>query len=250
MDTAELIAATQDLRAMVGLKEDPIAFFYSDRQPDGYRPTEGKWSCLVAHLARARRGETVFFDVEHYGCGGSGYYLGYTPPLPHIDAFVSTGIPGEMEGERYKKSPALMREYRETHPPRQNPPAYAVFKPVPALALDERPEVILYFATADELSGLVFLANYPRADEAVVCAFASGCGGLVTRPLNEAQHQPPRAVLSLFDPSARPFVPATELSFSAPVAMWEEMLENRVESFLGTPTWAKVRQRLTKLRGE
>ncbi|MDH7570968.1 MAG: DUF169 domain-containing protein [Armatimonadota bacterium] len=246
MTSRELISATRGLREMLGLREDPLVFFYTDHQPEGYRPSGDGRACLVALLGRARRGETVYFDREHFGCGGAGYYLGFAPPSPTIDEFVSTGIPGKMEGEHYKKSPDLVRRYREENQVGPAPAAYAVFKPIGALTDEERPQVVLSFVTPDELSGLVMLANYARAEDAVVAVFSSGCGGLVTRALKEAHHAPPRAVLGMFDPSARPFVPAHELSFSAPIPLWEEMLAHYQESFLKTATWAKVRERIRK----
>lgn len=244
METSELIAATADLRELVGLKEEPLAFFYSDREPEGYRPTEGIWECLVANLPRALQGETVYVDKGHYGCGGCGYYLGFIPPSPQVDYFVSTGIPGQMEGERYKKSPELVRMYRESNAIQPAPAPYAVFKPVLKLAAEEHPEVVICFGSADELAGLVGLANYHRVEDAVICPFGSGCGSAVARPLVEARTEQPRAVLGMFDPSARPFLPPDHLSFAAPVALWTEMLENARESFLQRGAWAKVRKRL------
>ncbi|MBI3944744.1 MAG: DUF169 domain-containing protein [Armatimonadetes bacterium] len=246
MNTSELIAATADLQQRLGLREGLLAFLWSDAEPKGYRlPAAGTQACIIGALPRARRGQTVYCDKEHFGCGGCGYYLGFAPPRPTIDAFVSTGIPGQMEGEHYKKSPELVRRMREANPPPVPPARFAVFKPVAGLAPDERPEVIFYFGNGDELSGLVSLANYDRADDAVACVFASGCGTLITRPLNEAKRDLPRAVLGLFDPSARPCVGMEELSFSAPLALWEQMLINAPESFLTTETWARVRGRLT-----
>lgn len=246
MNTLELIHATADLRQRIGLREGPLAFLWSDQEPEGYRlPSSDTHVCLIHALARTRRGQTVYADKEHYGCGGCGYYLGFTPPRPTIDQFVSTGIPGQMAGERYKKTPELVRVLREANPPPVPPARFAVFKPVARLTAEERPEVIFVFGNGDEMAGLVCLANYDRDDDAVVCAFGSGCGTLITRPLNEAKRQPPRAVLGLFDPSARPGVGADELTFAAPLALWEQMLTNAPESFLITETWAKIRQRLT-----
>lgn len=244
MDVPSLIAAAADLRERIGLREELLGFFYSDRQPDGYRVPGGQQICLIAALAHARRGETVYCDQEHFGCRGCGYYLGFTPPAPYIDQFVSTGIPGQMAGEHYKKSPDLVRRYREGNAPQPAPAAYAVFKPVSRLAPDERPEVLFTFASPDELAGLVCLANYARPEDAVLCTFGSGCGTLITRPLLEARRDPPRAILGLFDPSARPCVPADRLTFSAPLVVWEEMFANAAESFLKTGTWSKVRRRI------
>jgi hypothetical protein len=90
----------------------------------------------------------------------------------------------------------------------------------------------------------VGLAGYARGEDAVIVPFGAGCSTIVTYPLAEARRDPPRAVLGMFDPSARPYLAADELSFAVPLAMWEEMLGNAEESFLITPTWAKIRNRI------
>ena len=112
--------------------------------------------------------------------------------------------------------------------------------------------MIICFAGADELTGLVGLAGYARAEDAIICPFGPGCGVMVSRALEEGRTAQPRGVLGLFDPSARPCVRADELSFSAPLALWVEMLGNAEESFLQTKTWATVRRRVekTNLRGQ
>ncbi|HHX40512.1 MAG TPA: DUF169 domain-containing protein [Armatimonadetes bacterium] len=245
MDVPELVAATARLKGMIGLRSEPLAFFYSDREPDGWRPPEGKWSCMVGALARAQRGGIVYFDKEHYGCGGCGVYLGFCEPAENLTYFVSTGIPGKLEGEHYKKSPELVEAAMRQNDVRPAPAKYAIFKQVAVLEEDEQPDVILCFANGDELAGLVFLAGYAREEDAAIVPFSSGCGSIVARPLCEGRRPLPRAVLGMFDPSARPCVRADELTFAAPVALWEEMLHNAAESFLKTPTWAKVRARIT-----
>ncbi|MGQ9730121.1 MAG: DUF169 domain-containing protein [Candidatus Zipacnadales bacterium] len=244
----DLRVATAELRERIGLRAEPLAFFYTDRRPDGYCPEPDQWACVVAVLGRARRGETVYFDRHHFGCGGGGYYLGFCPPRPGIAEFVSTGIPGEMEGERYKQSPELVSTLLETYAAPPAPANYAVVKLVSELAEDESPAVVICFVTPDELAGLVFLAGFGRSDEAVICPFSSGCGSLITHPLLEAQRAQPRAVLGLFDPSARPFVAEDELSFAAPQNLWLEMLQNAPRSYLTTDTWSKLRERIMRRR--
>lgn len=250
MDLLDLKQRSARLSQMIGLQQEPVAFLYSEAKPDGYCPSEGRHECVFALIRRVRRGETVYFDKAHFGCRGGGYYLGFCPPSPTVAEFVSCGIPGELEGEHYKKSPDLVRAAQQACPVRPAPAPYAVFRPLSALADGEVPLVIACFVTPDELAGLVFLAGYARADDAVHVPFSSGCGSLVTWPLNEADGPEPRATLGLFDPSARPFVPAGELSFATPLALWDEMLHNADESFLKTPTWAKLRRRIIRDAGE
>jgi uncharacterized protein (DUF169 family) len=246
METGELLEATQRLAEMIPLRTPPLAFFYVDRVPEATKLPTGARTCVVAMLAHARRGATVAVARDNFGCGGGGYYLGFCSARPEIAEFVSTGIPGKMEGEHYKQSPDLVRAYQAHNPVRPAPADYAVCKPVSALAPTETPEVIVCLGMPDELSALVGLANYAREDDAVITPFGSGCNSLFSRPLLEATQPQPRAVLGLFDPSARPYVESEELSFAAPLALWEEMVGNAGESFLKTVTWEVLRKRIER----
>lgn len=244
MNTAELVSASRQLSEIIPLRNPLLAFFYSDEQPPEALVPVGESNCVVGLARRARQGRPAAFSRERFGCRGGGYYLGFCPPWPGLEQFVSTGIPGEMAGEHYKQSPELVRAYmaHTTSPPAPGP--YAVFKPLAMLAEDEQPLVIIYLGIADELSGLVGLANFARAEDAVIAPFGSGCSSIVTKPLLEAQTPQPRAVLGMFDPSARPFVAREELSFAAPRSLWEEMVRGVGESFLQTETWSQVARRL------
>jgi hypothetical protein len=50
----------------------------------------------------------------------------------------------------------------------------------------------------------------------------------------------------MFDVSARPFVPKETLTFALPMNKFLRMIENMEESFLITPSWRKVQDRLTR----
>jgi len=248
MTTSELRERTARLQEMIGLRQEPLALLFSDTEPDGYRPSGEKWSCVIGTLARARRGETVYFDADHMGCPGGACYLGFTPPSPMVPHLVSTGIPGKVPAERYKKSPETVKAWLDANPSPSAPTRFVVFKPVTALADDETAEVIICYASPDELAGLHFLAGFARSEDAVVTPFGSACGTIVARPLVEGERDEPRAVLGMFDPSGRPFVKADELTFAAPTALWVEMLGNADESYLTTETWETLRKRIG--RGE
>jgi hypothetical protein len=63
-------------------------------------------------------------------------------------------------------------------------------------------------------------------------------------PYLETSSNRPRAVIGMFDVSARPFVPQNTLTFSVPMNKFVMMTENMEESFLITPSWAKVQKRI------
>ena len=244
MDHTNLIARTARLRELIGLRHEPLAFFYTDHEPAGFTPPVRDSGCLVPVLTRARHGETVYFDAQTIGCRGGMYYLGFCEARPEIAQFVTTGIPGKMEGERYKASPEVFRAHVAAHPVAPAPARYAVFTPVSSLLLSQEPAVIICFAGPDELAGLGWLAGFARSDDALIAPFGAGCGTLVAYPLAEAQRELPHAILGGFDPSARPYLAPDELSFAVPLALWEEMLGNAEESFLTRPSWAKIRSRI------
>ena len=168
-------------------------------------------------------------------------------PMPNIEYFLSCGIPGQMEGERYIKTPELAREYFKRMKPRPAPARYCVFKPIEQFKEDERPEIVVFFASPDILSGLFTLANYAlERTDAVHAPFGSGCGTLLTHPLKEAEKEDPRAVLGMFDVSARPMVEKDVLTLSMPYAAFLKLVENVSGNFLQMESWKKVVKRIRK----
>ena len=106
----------------LGLTEQPLGVFYTYREPaEGITPQGKGHVCIFALLNRVRQqGQTAYFDENHTGCDGGAYYMGFRPsPRPKIEYFLSCGIPGEMEGERYIKTPELAREYFSSTRPRR-----------------------------------------------------------------------------------------------------------------------------------
>jgi uncharacterized protein (DUF169 family) len=236
---------------MLGLKESPLGIYYTNDQPVGKTPkagmTPGVHHCMIALLKRARHhGETVYFDKEHVGCAGGAYYMGFLEsPMPNIEYFLSCGIPGQMEGERYIKTPGLAREYFIRVKPRPAPARYCIFKSIEQFQGNERPEIVVFFAPPDMLSGLFTLANYAlERTDAVHAPFGSGCGTMLTHPLKEAERENPRAVLGMFDVSARPMVEKDVLTLAMPYAVFVKLLENVSGSFLQTESWKKVLRRI------
>ncbi len=227
----------------------PIAFWYADDPgaTDGapVAPAKGH-RCLFADLSRVRQGHDLRFDAATVGCQGGRRYLGFTREVaPDFAYFLSCGSPGGREGERYKKSPELVREYEKRVPDFDAPSRYAVFKRFDRLADGDDPAVVIFFAPPDVLSGLFTLANYAEAElDGVICPFGAGCGSIAKYPFLENSAPRPRAVLGTFDVSARPYVGGTELTFAVPMRKFESMVDDMDESFLATKSWKAIRQRL------
>ena len=229
--------------------ELPITFYYTN---DAGRVERVKapavHQCLIGVLARVREGQSLCFGGDSIGCGGGKRYTGFTQEMrPNFEYFLSCGIPGEMEGERYKKSPELVREVMKRMPQFEAPAKFIVFKRWDRLEESDNPEVVIFHARPDVLSGLFTLANYEEADlNGVFTPFSAGCGSMVLHPYLEKDSERPRGVIGMFDVSARPYVKKDELTFAAPMPKFHRMVDNMEESFLITSSWGKVRKRLGK----
>lgn len=227
--------------------EWPVAFYYADDEPPaaeaGIPPAH---RCLIGALAPVRAGQTWRLSSATPGCVGGKRYTGFSTTLrPKFEYFLSCGIPGELEGERYKKSPELVRAFLQRQPPFEAPGKYLVFKRWDMLQAGDQPVALIFFAPPDVLSGLFTLANYDEDDLlAVIAPMGSGCASIIQYPLRESQSDHPRAVLGMFDVSARPHVPGGTLTFTIPWQKFTRMVANMDESFLITGSWAAVRARL------
>ncbi|MGA7104059.1 MAG: DUF169 domain-containing protein [Candidatus Deferrimicrobiaceae bacterium] len=105
-----------------GMAEYPVLFRYTDSLPEGtLLPPEATRVCVFALLAKTRaEGRPVALSASHHGCAGGGYYLGFLDqPREGIEYFLSCGVAGKMEGERYLKTPDLARAYFARVPARR-----------------------------------------------------------------------------------------------------------------------------------
>lgn len=228
--------------------ELPITFYYTDEEGYGEKVKPGSVArCVIGALAKVREGKSLCFDVDGIGCPGGKRYLGFTDTLmPDFKYFLSCGIPGKLEGERYKKTPEMVEEYMQKHVPAMKAPGrYIVFKRWEMLDESDNPEVVIFFARPDVLSGLFTLASYDEAEQNMVFApFGSGCSTIVQYPYLEKDSERPRGVIGMFDISARPFVPADTLTFATPLSKFIRMIDNMEESFLITSSWKAVQKRI------
>jgi hypothetical protein len=226
--------------------ELPIAYYYTD-QPDltDMNTSQTVDRCLIGNLKRVRQGFPFVYDAHTPGCSGGKRYTGFSRSLrPNFEYFLSCGIPGELEGERYKRDPALVSQYLLQHPPFEAPANYLVFKRWDKLDQDDDPNAVIFFATGDVLSGLFALANYDIAEpDGVITPMGAGCASIIGYPLEQAALPNPRCVLGMFDVSARPHVGRHELTFCVPIQRFKQMVSYMNESFLITNSWEKVKSR-------
>ena len=222
-------------------------FYYANQEEQALemKPQKGR-RCLIQELVRVREGESLSFEGRTVICPGGRYYLGFVQHLrPDFRYFLSCGIPGKVEGERYKASPELVDERLQNEPPTVAPAKKIVFKRWDKLAEADEPLIVIFFARPDVLSGLAVLANYDEhGSNAVIMPFGSGCSSTIKLPLNELNSDHPHAILGMFDVSARPWVPQDELTLSIPFPKFVDMVANMDESFLITESWNKIKYRI------
>lgn len=227
--------------------ELPITFYYTDQEGIGEMvPTPSGHQCIIGVLQKVRNGTSLCFNSDTVGCGGGKRYLGFTQEMmPGFEYFLSCGLEGRMEGERYKKTPEIVKALMEKAPSFEAPGRFIIFKRWDKLEKEDLPDVVIFFARPDVLSGLFTLVNFEEIEPyGVVAPFSAGCGSIVQYPYLEKNKDHQRSIAGMFDVSARPFVSKDELSFAVPINKFRRMVENMNESFLITPSWAKVRKRI------
>ena len=236
-----------------GEAELPIAFYYTNEEGHAelVKPDTIARGCVFPALSLVRKGRALCFDAESIGCPGGQEYLGLSAPahdteyLALYSHFISSGIPGKIEGERYMKTPEIAAEAIKLMPSFRAPARFIVFKRWDSLNESDEPEVVIFFACPDVLSGLFTLANFEEAEpNDVFTPSASGCGSIVQYPFLEKDSIRPRAAIGLFDVSARPYVPENTLSFSVSMRKFERMVRNMEESFLTTNSWKAIQKRI------
>jgi hypothetical protein len=190
------------------------------------------------------------YNEASLGCGGAKRQLGYADNvMPDFEYFLSCGIPGQIEGERYIRTPEMVLELQKIQKQLPVNGKNIVFKRWDKLVETDNPEIVIFFAKPDVLSGLFTLANFDQIEpNGTFCPFGSGCGSIIYYPYLEKDAERPRAVIGMFDPSARPYVPVDMLTFSVPMVRFVKMIDYMDESFLITNSWKKVFKRLNTVR--
>jgi uncharacterized protein (DUF169 family) len=229
--------------------ELPVVFYYTDKliNPESVN-APSKAHCMMAELIKVTKGKSLYFDKDSTLCSGGKRYMGFSDTISaNFEYFLSYGIPGELDGERYKKNPEIVTKSMKNIKTFKAPLKYIVFKRWDKLEEYDEPMVVIFFAKPDVLSGLFTLANYDEVmADGVIAPFGSGCSSIVNFPYFELQAQYPRAVLGMFDVSARPFLPPNSLSFAVPINKFVRMVNNMDESFLITGSWKKLKERMTE----
>jgi hypothetical protein len=223
----------------------PIIFYYTDKSTRAKPARDAALPrCIIGALASIRDGQSYYFGVDSLKCGQK--YLGFPKEMgANFRYFLSCGLPGKTRGERYVKSPEMVDEIVKNTPSIIAPHQYIVFKRWDKLTAADTPEVVIFFAIPDVLAGLYTLARFDETDRSAIQApFSSGCASIVQNPYLEQYSEHPKAIIGLFDPSARICVPKDVLTIAIPMKKFVTMVNNIEESFLTTDSWRKIQQRI------
>ena len=149
-------------------------------------------------------------------------------------------------GERYIKSPDLVRRFLGCLPMMEVPHDYIVFKPLSRVNEDEDGILtVMFLADNDQLAAMVCLANYDRdSNDNVITPWAAGCQSIGIYPFAESGREKPKAVIGLVDIYSRVKVKrqlkSDVLSFAVPYPLYLEMEGNVPGSFLEGSTWKEL----------
>jgi uncharacterized protein (DUF169 family) len=223
----------------------PVVFYYTDEDMGHIKPKPPVGHrCVFMDVMKASRGKPIALDKDSIGCAGGKRYLGFSKEImPDFEYFLSCGKEG-LQGERYKKSPEIVREIMKRMPTFEAPARYIVFKRIDLLDEAERPEVVIFFDTPDVISALFTLANFDKIEDNVKVPFGAGCSSIVLYPYLERSSPDPKCILGSFDISARSYLNKHMLSFSLPFERFKEMVQNMDKSFLITKSWERIKRRI------
>lgn len=230
----------------IKLGNEPVAVIKSSTCPEGaLQFKEGKWGCVVSMINAAAKGRSAALTEATVACPGGKGGTGFKPLEPgFIEYFLSVGGKGPKEGEFYKESPELARDYVEKMP-RIEAKEYLVLKPLSEVSGDDKINSVVFLVNADQLSALITLANYDqKAEGDVSIRFGAGCAQSLLFSMADEDEGKGTCTIGLTDPSARACIDKNTLSFSIPYSRFQEMEAKADGSFLSKATWQKLSERL------
>lgn len=228
----------QRFKDAFGNVELPIAFWYSDNPHQVHEKING---CFFKVMNEVRNGNIVTLGLESIGCMGGKLYTGFGEFNEHIANYVSLK-------EKYKKTPEMVVDFVEGIRIADISEKYLTFARIDQIVSLDQIEGLIFFATPDVLTGLAAWAFYDtNAEDAILCAFNSGCSATVSRVVTENKSNGKRCFLGFLDPSVRPYIESNILTFSIPNSRFKEMYDTILECCLkDTHAWKKVRARINE----
>ena len=209
------------------------------------------FGCIYRTLNKVRAGETFTFALENCSCSGFDHNTGLRDDMPATPGgfgiFLSHGSDQRWTppGEKFKCDPQTAEAMWDCLPK-------DVMGGFDALKFEPyreglRPDIVVAFCNPDQLSAMIVLHGYDKAEyDRVIATTVSGCASMVRIPLDELKRDKPRAVITGTDLAARKFVKEDELAFAVTGPEFDKMLAVTEECFFHSPVWKPVRNRLRR----
>jgi uncharacterized protein (DUF169 family) len=235
------------IKKKLGLDYNPIGMYYSDVKPDNAIGFKSKGNgCIMPLIFSSAKGKTVAFNKDTTGWDCSAFYLGYKDWIfKGVECFLSDGFVFGRSGERFVKTKKQAKAYVKSFVPVTINNKFTIFKPLTEFLPDEKPELVIFFANPDELSGLVYLIHYdaPERDDLIATGLMSGCGSVVTIPMKYKSEGKLKAVWGMHDISARLRLPKELMTLTMPFDLLSAINKDIDNSFIKTENWQKIKER-------
>ncbi len=239
VSSTEIRDAHRHVAAVIPYIHPATAWYFADKRPKGsIMPDQDNWSCMFCHLPNLFSGDAICFSSDRTGCAGASCYLGFSAPAKDAGYFLA-------EKERFKKSVELGNTYYKELKIPTAPEKYVLWQRLESIPDECQIEVVNLWIQADGLSGLVTLANYDRpSNDNVLIPCSSGCQSLWTLPYLENEAAEKKCVVGCMDPVVRHYLAKDVLSFSMAAERFMEMANNVDGSFLESPKWLVISERI------
>ena len=243
----------ENITRILGLDNLPIGMFFSHERPVNGVGFKSKGNgCIVPLIYTSSKGKTVVFDKDTTGWNCSAFYLGYQQWIfEGIECFLSDGVVNGRSPERFIKTEQQAKSFVEYYKPNIINEKVTVFKPLAEFQSDEKPELVIFFVNADQLSALVYLLHFnsPESDDRVITKFISGCGSIVTLPMKLKREGKLQAVWGMHDISVRRRLPKDLMTLTMSFELLAEINGYIDQSFVTTESWNEIIVRNKKIAG-
>lgn len=207
--------------------------------------------CVYKAMKKVMEGNTLVLKDGSCSCNGFNHNSGFKDDMPAIPGgfgvFLSHGSNQRWTppGEKFKCDPVTAEAMWENLPKDVMSGYDAIrFQPY-SEEIDA--DVVVVFATADQLSALIVLHGYDRAEyDHVIATTVSGCASMLRIPFAEIGKENPKAVITSTDLAQRHFVDEELLAIAFTGENFRKMLSVTSECYFHSPVFKKLRQRIRK----